>query len=269
MTTNLDWTEISTRFEGIKDTFDGIEFFGLEEFEREKLNRLTYGLVESPWASSPWNKAKAGRALPVSADRFSFLYDLVALMAADLDLPAPAGIEDAYRLPEDKRSDHFKIVEDAIRDRQFSAEFFRSWTRLVELQAQFLVLQYTIETTRERAKSKFEGAVNSSVAQRHWYAHWVVQNTPSLEPKDREQAQLDLAELCGKIVDGELAPWGPYPVEWYKWLLAKKDNPEDGDDINDELRKLGAPTIERMSRQKFLTPDVLPPLSAEGFSKAR
>jgi hypothetical protein len=103
---------------------------------------------------------------------------------------------------------------------------------------------------------------STTIVQQHWYAHWMMRNAPSLDSEARENENVALAVLCGEIADGQIAPWSPYPKEWFGMLLGK-----DGEDLSATLTRLTKRQIKEMAEHPLLTPEVLPPLRREAFQR--
>ncbi|GBD47034.1 hypothetical protein METY_0247 [Methylopila sp. Yamaguchi] len=194
-------------------------------------------------------------------------YEIGILVPESLKVPAhtAANVMD--------RMDVLQIAADAIAQRKMTQLFITAWARLHALYERYCMLSLTGEAGGVTIKQALAGMTKSVEVQKHWYAHWIRANAPSLTPEFRGIAVESLRSLCVDIRRERLAPWGPYPKDWFARLIPDvKDSSgrvASGEDIGDNFIKLGEGAIKKMLRHPLLTPAVLPPLSRTEFEQTR
>ena len=245
---NTDWETLQRRFEGFSDILRLYDLPSQEEFERLKLSMLTYGQIKSTYHD---NIDYGVRLYADDEDTF-YLLDEVA---------------NRLGFNQEKRSDWispFDIVREDLAKRKLTPEFVHAWGTLEFCSGVMCALIRRDDATFPEFQRKLKGSKTKAVVQQHWYAHWMARNVPSFETKAREDENLRLIILCEEIARGDVAPWPPYPREWFNSLLAK-----DGGDLNSSLLRLRNPDLRRMIQHPLLTPKILPPLCAEEFDRVR
>ncbi|MCS0496872.1 hypothetical protein NVS89_17370 [Ancylobacter sp. MQZ15Z-1] len=258
--TEIDWTWIQSEFDRIASELKGWRLIGEDEYERLKLSRLTYGLIDA----QEWRERSFGTAIYVARLGDGIVRDMAVGLALELGLViSPSMLPPKFLRSKIERVDHFAVVQSALDDRHVSQEFLLSWSRLQILYAQRELLICLPETESGLVENKLVGAQGSTEIQRYWFAFWIKTNARSLSVFDREEAGRELADICKDVISSKLMPWGPYPIDWYGRLLD-----EEQGDLRNEYYKLGIKKLETLTKSPYVTPAVLPPLSRAGFSPA-
>lgn len=258
----LGWTRISEIFEEILSDLEPIQVLGPDDFNLFRLSRLTYGLIESPlldklnWGIAVCEAANADQSRHLAWEILAYELDF---KSTSTRIPAPILSSLGPKI------DHISVIRNAIKARHATNQFLISWGKIHELHARYLGLIAWSDEPTKLSRSAIVGMLNSSVEiQEYWYAHWLKVNALSFKATDRIDPGQQLGMLCRDIRDKKIKPWGPYPRDWYGRVLGKQD-----DDVGDNFKKIGSPKLEKMLLNQLITPQVLPPLTRDGFEPPR
>lgn len=239
-----EWKSLRERFEGFRLILTPIDLYGEEQFERLKLSLLTYGQIKS----AHLDKIAHGiRFYAYDINTVHLLEDMMTVLGY-IGEAAPG-----WRSP-------FDVVQDAIATETLTLEFVRAWGTLEWCAGVLNVLRERDLDAYPDFQRKLKGAMNEAIVQQHWYAHWMARNAPSLDKDARHNENTELMALCDEIANCKVAPWSPYPKEWFGALLDR-----EGADLNSSLIRLSKGQLRKMVGHPLLTPDVLPPLTTKEF----
>jgi hypothetical protein len=250
------------------EELDGIDFISEHDLEKYRLSRLTYGLIESDLG----DRMKSDKGILSAHPELKTEAFLLGLAFTRSNVPlARRSIPEFIRAHlSEKRTDR-AIIEDAIAKREFSDESFIALIRLSVLFGAFQATRYA--ALDGQFKSAIEGRLNGIEIQKCWFARWI--NDPENRPtrEDPREPSQRLVELCARIRVGKIAPWGPYPVEWYRRILSEKSqklSPDCPDlEVADGFQKLNATVLVALREHPTITQDILPPTNFGDFKLTR
>jgi hypothetical protein len=248
--TQIDWDRLREKFNLLEGSLNVARVPSRELVEWHRLPELTYGQVESPLADLIDN----GCVLYYDDELTRQTVD--GMLRATGRLPKPDG-ERRVRTPSE-------IIREGLAKQAVTHEFIEAWGQL----SYYAGLSNGLVLWDQESQREFFRRINSgqstTIVQQHWYAHWIMQNAPSLDDAARQHENVELTVLCGEIANGQVAPWPPYPKEWFGALLGK-----DGQDLSATLTRLKKRQLKEMIKHPLLTPAVLPPLRPEEFERIR
>ncbi len=260
----IDWEKIEEEFTNICELVEWFEVPTPEDFERFKLNLLTYGQVKSPYQ----DKINYAYTVHIQGDgRYEKLLDLAVELGFMEDIRQH--IPDHFKEP---IPDYREIVIEGLKKREVTTEFLSALSHFNFLAGRYAEL-IAFDDTSEK---KFEQAVaglrdNSMLIQMHWYAHWIHEHSPSLKQEDRAEAEFALARLCLDITKGKIPPFKPYPAEWFSRMLQTKKVKEPLckekevpiDDLKTTYTQISQKKIREMLQHPLIIADTLPPVLQE------
>lgn len=257
----IDWDEIRREFDEMKLSYIPVYVMTDDDLERCKLSDVTYGMIESDHMA----KIKSWEYISVvdweKRERLVDLNNTLGCLSGDEE-ERPSGFV--------RKPGLWIAVEEGIKARKMSAEFFNNWASLHFHHAVYLELYVG---NRDEYFKQFHQTMmaiaDSTIIQRHWYAHWIA-NAKRNGGANREDANGELVELLEEIRHAVRAPWGPYPVKWFSCLLQTEKSKLTGRTERNGLlkstyMKLTDIELERMIEHPLITRRVLPPLTAKKF----
>jgi hypothetical protein len=244
MEASEDWGQLKRRYKGYQSILTPYELPHKDEF---KLSQLTFGNIES----AHLDKITYGFRFYADDEDARHLLDHVAARLGFKPNNRPG-----WRSP-------FEVVEQGIENQSATLEFARAWGAIEYCVGVMSTLIRREHLAKEAYFRRLNAAKHDAIVQKHWYAHWMAANVPSLNKDARSDEDARLATLCGEIEAGHIAPWGTYPKEWFGSLLLRKDRTA----LNETLTRLSKPAIFEMLEHPLLTPDVLPPLRRQAFQR--
>jgi hypothetical protein len=266
----IDWSYFANELRKMETTIGNVRILSTADFEQFKLSKLTYGHIESSFEAQ-LDYGYADFEHPKTDFLWHEQWKLVCRAVG-------APYEDKNPFPpwvKFDRTCHLDVVRQAIQRQELSYEFIKSWGILNRAFAMHGALWMRSSESEEFLRADLKGFTKDSlVVQRHWYAHWIKANAPSLVVKDRRSAEEKLEELCAGIAEGKIKPWGRYSREWYEMLLVrtipqsqkKGRDPDPEWSLRNNIRRLSKRKLEKMLEHPLLTPDVLPPVQSRLFA---
>ena len=253
---NASWDRLRKQLEALEIDLGDVEILNYEDFERYRLHMLTYGQISSDFEvklkrGALFLYSRPGTGAHIVNDSLSEAYGKLGTLPRYL-------VQPTYNVGTLLDRARF-----AIERQELSLTFVDTWGRLLLLSTMHAVASGFEEERLRAMKQALKGSKNTVEIQKYWFAHWINQHAPSLEPKDRRDAISCLTELCQKIGAGLIRPWEPYPKEWYVAVLD-----ENAEDISEGLRRLTTKALRQMLESELIKPSVLPPLSRRRFASA-
>jgi hypothetical protein len=248
----IDWDHLRWKFNWLDASLFAVRVPSQDLIEGHRLPELTYGQVESPLA----DLIEYGHVLHFDDDLTRETVDQMMMAIGRLPKPDGKGGFERVRTPSD-------VIRDGLAKQVITPEFIEAWGQL----SFYAGLTNGLLLRDREAKSDFfrklNSGLNTTVVQQHWYAHWIAANASNFDKDAWEDENVRLAVLCGEIAAGEVAPWSPYPKEWFSTLLSE----DDPTVLRTTLTRLSKPKILTMIKHRDLTPKILPPLCPKEFQR--